>query len=174
MGHYIPIQWIKLVTLVETCCSMAWYSIVRQTQLTDIGWRNLNLSGELGSSPQKSQTQGRNVRWCEISKSFVYHAKKPSRSGFYTPKTLAHMFSQRSVAQYGVILQGHQTWLARKPSFSLMIFPVIYKPPWLSGILLKMVVGSIDFKCRTIHVYPFVWSVLFLFFPICQVRVSRF
>ena len=115
MGHYIPIQWIKLVTLVETCCSMAWYSIVRQTQLTDIGWRNLNLSGELGSSPQKSQTQGRNVRWCEISKSFVYHAKKPSRSGFYTPKTLAHMFSQRSVAQYGVILQGHQTWLARKP-----------------------------------------------------------
>jgi type III secretory pathway component EscU len=37
MGHYIPIQWIKLVTLVETCCSMAWYSIVRQTQLTDIG-----------------------------------------------------------------------------------------------------------------------------------------
>ena len=146
-----------------------------QTNATDWYWlKELESKWRTWKLSPKIPTQGRNVRWCEISKSFVYHAKKPSRSGFYTPKTLAHMFSQRSVAQYGVILQGHQTWLARKPSFSSMIFPVIYKPPWLSGILLKMVVGSIDFKCRTIHVYPFVWSVLFLFFPICQVRVSRF
>ena len=114
---------------------MAWYSIVRQTQLTDIDWRNLNLSGELGSSPQKSQPQGRNVRWCEISKSFdsfVYMQRNPAGQAFNTQKlAILHMFSQRSVAQYGVILQGHQTWLARKASFTSMIFPAIYKPPWL-------------------------------------------
>ena len=134
---YNDIQWIKLVTLVETCCSKRVDGMVFncQTNATDwywlkefeSKWRTWKLSPKIPNAGQKCE-----MMWdLQVFWFFCLHAKKPSRSGFYTPKTLAHMFSPRSVAQYGVILQGHQTWLARKPSFSSMIFPVIYKPPWL-------------------------------------------